>query len=227
MSPPRMARPSALRPATTASLRVPTPAMAPTPSARQAKKTRNPPGSAAQLAPAPVAAPGRTRSSAALPTIFGDVAVDQPDDAPATLHQVRLVGDEDERRVATRVQIEEDTHDRLLLWRRPGCPFGSSASRMAGSATKARARANPLLLAPRELSRIVHEPGAEADRFELDAGALKGVGGAGKFEGHGDVLQRRHGRHQMEILEDDADVVAAGTAPARPRRGPRSRCRRR
>ena len=53
------------------------------------------------------------------------------------------------------------------------------------------------------------EPGAETDAFELDAGALKGVGGASEFEGHGDVFQCRHGRHQMKILKDDADVVAA------------------
>ncbi len=53
------------------------------------------------------------------------------------------------------------------------------------------------------------EPGAETDRLELGAGALEGVRMAGELEGHGDVFQRRHGRHQMKILKDDADVVTA------------------
>ena len=49
----------------------------------------------------------------------------------------------------------------------------------------------------------------QADRFQLSLGALKRIVAGGKFQGHGDVFQRRHGRDQMEILKHDADIVAA------------------
>ena len=44
---------------------------------------------------------------------------------------------------------------------------------------------------------------------QLGLGALEGVGGAGELERQGDVLERRHGRHEVEGLEDDADAPAA------------------
>ena len=40
-------------------------------------------------------------------------------------------------------------------------------------------------------------------------GARKSVAFAGKFERHGDIFQRGHGRNEMEGLEDDADIFAA------------------
>ena len=40
-------------------------------------------------------------------------------------------------------------------------------------------------------------------------GAAQRVAGAGEFERHRDVLQRRHGRDQMERLKHDADIPAA------------------
>ena len=50
---------------------------------------------------------------------------------------------------------------------------------------------------------------AEPDRLQLLRRALRSVGIAGKLERDGDVLERRHGRDQMEGLEDDADLAAA------------------
>ena len=49
----------------------------------------------------------------------------------------------------------------------------------------------------------------EADLVEQRAGRLEGVGLAGELQRQGHVLQRRHGRHEVERLEDDADVGAA------------------
>ena len=49
----------------------------------------------------------------------------------------------------------------------------------------------------------------QADGRELRGGALMRVGDAGKLERHGHVLQRRHGRDEMEGLEHDADITAA------------------
>ena len=50
---------------------------------------------------------------------------------------------------------------------------------------------------------------AEADRCQLLRRAFRRVGIAGKLERHRDILQRRHGRDQVERLEDDADLAAA------------------
>ena len=43
----------------------------------------------------------------------------------------------------------------------------------------------------------------------LLARALEGVGAPGQLERHRDVLERRHGLHQVEGLEDEADLAAA------------------
>ena len=59
------------------------------------------------------------------------------------------------------------------------------------------------------------------------AGAGEGVGRAGQLQRHGDVLQRRHGRQEVERLEHDADAPAAKPRKLRPRRAgrdPRRRC---
>src|SRR3546814_2547145 len=49
---------------------------------------------------------------------------------------------------------------------------------------------------------------AKADRFQAARGALEGVVAAGELERDGNVLQRRHGRYQVEVLEHDANRVA-------------------
>ena len=67
-----------------------------------------------------------------------------------------------------------------------------------------------LLLAARKLRRVMGQPVAEADRFELGRGAGPGVGLAGQLERGGDVLLRGHRRQQVEGLQHDADAAAAG-----------------
>ena len=66
-----------------------------------------------------------------------------------------------------------------------------------------------LLLAAGKLRRIMLQPVGQSDLAELLARAGDGIGRAGKLQRHGDVLQRRHGRDQVEGLEHDADVAAA------------------
>jgi hypothetical protein len=55
----------------------------------------------------------------------------------------------------------------------------------------------------------VRQPAAEADSDQLALCAPEGVVNARKFERHGDILQRGHGRNEMEGLKDDADILAA------------------
>ena len=73
---------------------------------------------------------------------------------------------------------------------------------------RARKR-HALLLAAGELRRIVRQPAAKTDGDQLALGAAEGVVHAGQFERHGDILQRRHGRDEMEGLKDNADMFAA------------------
>ena len=60
----------------------------------------------------------------------------------------------------------------------------------------------------------MRQPAAEADRDQLALGAPEGVVNAGKFERHGDILQRRHGRNEMEGLKDNADMSCRESARA-------------
>ena len=88
-------------------------------------------------------------------------------------------------------------------------PVGSSATRIAGSGASARASATRCCSPPESCGRIMRQAAAEPDRVELALGAGERVARAGKLERHGDVLQRRHGRDQVEGLKDDADILAA------------------
>src|SRR3546814_17135933 len=49
---------------------------------------------------------------------------------------------------------------------------------------------------------------AKADRFQAARGALEGVVAAGELERDGNVLQRRNGRYQVDVLEQDDNRVA-------------------
>ncbi len=66
-----------------------------------------------------------------------------------------------------------------------------------------------LLLATRKLAGQVGQAVTEADRAQAVRRARHGIRRAGQFQRHRHVLQRGHGRNQMERLEHDADGVAA------------------
>ncbi len=107
-------------------------------------------------------------------------------------------------------------------------PVGSSAISSDGLGDERAGERHPLLLAAGKLGGIVAHPFAEADLLELRAGAGEGVADAGEFERRGDVLERRHGRDEVEGLEHDADAGAAKARErvlAQGRRGSRRRSR--
>src|SRR5579872_5499256 len=121
----------------------------------------------------------------------------QADRPVAARGEVRIMGDEDERRAALGAQFEEKIDDRLA--RR----FVEIAGRFVGDEDgrprrQSSGERDALLLAARKLRRIMSEAAGKADRGELGLGAVKRVGRAGELQRRGDVLQRRHGRNEME-----------------------------
>ena len=50
---------------------------------------------------------------------------------------------------------------------------------------------------------------AQTDRLEPFAGLVESVDPAGQLKRNGDVFQRRHRRHQMEVLKHDADLITS------------------
>ena len=73
---------------------------------------------------------------------------------------------------------------------------------------RARER-HALLLAAGQLRRIVVQPLASPTAASSRAARSWASGDAGELERHRDVLQRRHGRDEVEGLEHDADIAAA------------------
>ena len=73
---------------------------------------------------------------------------------------------------------------------------------------RARQR-HALLLAAGKLRGIMRKPVGQSDLRQLALRAFIGIGRAREFQRHGDILDRRHGRDQMEGLEHDADMAAA------------------
>ena len=122
-----------------------------------------------------------------------DMAGAQADDAVAAAGELEVVGDEDEGRAAVALQGEQEVDDRAAR------ALVEVAGRLVGDQDRRvrRDRAgdrDALLLAARELGRVVVQPLAEADRPELASRPLEGVGGAGELQRQRDVLERRHGR---------------------------------
>ena len=140
------------------------------------------------------------------------VAADPPvadlDDPVAGLCHRRVVGDQEQRRVAAAVQIVQQTDDRFTggAIEIAGRLVGEQEAGLAGEGPGKR---HPLLLAAGELGRIVCHPGGKADRGQPLAGTRQGVGGVGQFERQRDVFQGGHGRHQVEVLKYDTDMIPA------------------
>jgi acyl-CoA thioesterase I len=118
------------------------------------------------------------------------------------------MGDQKKRRAAPGVEIEQHVHDGVagLAVEIPRRFVGKQDG---GFGDKGAGQGDALLLAPRKLPRIVGQAGTQADRLQLNAGAIEGIVGMGELKGQGDVLQCCHGGHQMKVLKDDAHMVAA------------------
>jgi len=64
---------------------------------------------------------------------------------------------------------------------------------------------NPLLLATGQLCWIMADPMTQAHGLEFGQSLGEGIANTVKFQRHGDVFQRRHGRQEMEGLQHDAN----------------------
>jgi hypothetical protein len=71
---------------------------------------------------------------------------------------------------------------------------------------------HPLLLAAGELAREMRLAMRQPDLTKRRARLVEGVGLVEEFEGQRHVLERGHGRHEVEGLEHDADI--GGTEPS-------------
>jgi hypothetical protein len=155
------------------------------------------------------AARWRTRlHHARVPHPAENSSVRQMDGALTLPRQLGIVGDQHQGRAVPRLCREQQI-DHL--------PAGGAveiAGRLIGE-NQLRRRAegarqcHALLLAAGKLRRIMVQPVTEPDRLQFDPRAGEGIGAAGEFQRNGDILERRHRRHQMKGLEDDADIVAA------------------
>jgi len=68
-----------------------------------------------------------------------------------------------------------------------------------------------LLLAARQFNRIVVEPFVQTYSGKLIARALVRINKSSEFEGHRDILERGHGRNQVEGLKNNSDMTATKT----------------
>ena len=129
--------------------------------------------------------------------------------AVAARRQRRIVGDQHQRGAALGVAGEHQIDDLARRLPRRDC---RSARRRSGSPGWARARARARRAAARR-RRAPPDSGARRSARPTAASSLRGalvrVGDAGEFERHRDVLERRHGRDQVERLEHDPDIAAA------------------
>ena len=114
--------------------------------------------------------------------------------------------DEYERRTLARMEIEHefDNVGARRLVEIAGRLIGQQDFRIADDGAGQR---HALLLAARKLAGIMRQAMAETDMLQLFFRPRKSIGPSGKFKRDGDILQRRHGGHEMEGLKDDADML--------------------
>lgn len=118
------------------------------------------------------------------------------------------MGDEDECRASFRLEAEHQVDNR-----QPGCLVEIAGWFIRHKNTRIRregsGQCDALLLAARELCRIMMKPLRQADARQFGGCAGKGIPAAGQLKRHRDVLKRRHGRNEMEGLENNADISAS------------------
>src|SRR5690606_3719220 len=141
-----------------------------------------------------------------------DLAGREANRAPRAPGAEGIVRDEHERRPALAVQF---------LHQRDGAFAGRGveiSGRLVGEQDprlvdeRARER-DALLLAARELRRIMIEPAAQAHALEQRRGPRRDVAVAAQLERHLYVLERGQRRQELERLKDEADVIAPETGP--------------
>ena len=232
MSPPRMARPSRAMPSVMPRATEPTPAMVATPRAMQARKMPKPRMPAAEIAereadrrrrdpsgafrrrrsPPGASWPrGRRPASAGAASLVSTIARDCRRTTGRSARRGRVVGDQDQRHAALRLRGEQEIGDqprrcrieiagRLVgeQHRRAGRPAPGRSPPAAARRRRAR---------PDSASRRSARPTARSSRRR----PREGVALPGELQRHGDVLERRHVRDEVEGLEDDADRRGRGS----------------
>ena len=109
-------------------------------------------------------------------------------------------------------RVRRTCSSRSRMWRAvgaveiPGRLVGEHQRRIVGQRARDR---HALLLAARELRRIVMAAIVQPHLVEQRLGAGGGIGAARDLHRHLDVLERGQRRHQVEELEDEADLLAA------------------
>ena len=121
-----------------------------------------------------------------------------------------VVGDQDER-AARLVQLVHQAHD-VAAETESRLPVGSSARIRSGSVTRARATATRCCWPPESSPGPVVDAAGEPDaargpRWRAPCAPLSAYAGIG--QGELDVLPRRHGGEQVELLEHEADASVA------------------
>ena len=137
-----------------------------------------------------------------------DAAVAQDEPRIGHRRQLGVVRHEHERRAARRVDVAQQLHDVAAVGavEVAGRLVGQHDRRIVGQRARER---HALLLAARELRRVVMRAAGQPDFLEQRSARAPRVGDAGDLHRHGDVLVRGQRRDEVEELEDEPDLLAA------------------
>ena len=119
-----------------------------------------------------------------------------------------VMGHQHERRAVRGVQVEQQLDD-ARAGRRVEVAGRLVGEQDGGLGHESAGDRDALLLAARELARVMAESRLEAHLPEHHARFRAGVPAAGELQRQHDVLERRQRRHEVEGLEHEADVACS------------------
>jgi hypothetical protein len=137
----------------------------------------------------------------------GDTPVKHAHDTAAPPGQLQIVRDKNKRGLAAALQAKQEI-DHLLTGlgvEVAGRFVGEDDLRTGAQGTSER---DALLFAAGKLGREMIGSMGDADLTKQTTRRLERIRFAGKFQRQGNILKRGHGRHEMERLENYADVAA-------------------
>ena len=215
-SPPSSTRASRSRAVCTPWFRMPTAAMIATPRVKAPRRTTK-----LRLAPRRSRRPmrkARVRSRERCPHVsaairsrstapLGEPAAIHGQAPAATRGETGVVGDQQQRHAPRRTG-GEDQVDHGPAGVAVEIAGGLVGQQQPWPVDQGAGQGHALLLATRQLARIVGHALPEPDLGEQRACRREGVAVAGELQRQRHVLERGHGRDQMEGLEQDADPVA-------------------
>jgi hypothetical protein len=133
--------------------------------------------------------------------------------AIAMCGKLGVMGDKNKRRSALAMAAEQKIDDLMSggLIEVSGWLVGDYEP---GIGSKGAGDRDALLLAARKFGRIMMQTLRQSYGGQLVFGAFERIARTGELERNGDVLQRRHGRDQVEGLKHDPDMRAAESRQA-------------